>query len=341
MRLYDYVDLFELNKLIDCGYINIQKHPEAPLYIYNYSKTCQIDKAWNPITEKCRGLIVDIHGEIIAKPFPKFYNFEEFEDPSVVPNLPFEVYEKLDGSLGILYWVDNQPFISTRGSFTSDQAIHATHILHTKYKDTWKSLDKSKTYLFEIIYPEDLHVVTYKDIDDIFLLAVMDTETGRDEDIYNYSNLFPVTKKYDCDDWRNVRDLFSGDNREGFVVKFSNGFRMKLKYQEYMRLHFLKAGFTENRIFEYISNGEEHLIDEVMTMFDEEHKIYYQAIIDKFFKMYSEVLDQCKIDYRDDFETQKDAALYFNTCKYPAVLFAMRLGRDITPIIWKIVDKNR
>jgi RNA ligase len=341
MKLFEYVNEKELREMMDAGYINMQMHPSAPLYIYNYSKMCQIDKMWNDTTEKCRGLIVDSNDNIVSRPFPKFYNFEEFGDPSIVPNLPFEVYEKLDGTLGIMYWIDNQPLISTRGSFTSDQAIHATHILHTKYKDTWKSLDKSKTYLFEIIYPEDLHVVTYKGIDDIFLLAVIDTEAGSDEDIYNYSNLFQVTKKYDCDDWRNVRNLFSGNNREGFVVKFSNGFRMKLKYQEYMRLHFLKAGFTENRIFEYISNGEEHLIDEAMTMFDEEHKMYYQAIIDKFFKMYSEILDQCKIDYRVDFETQKDAALYFNTCKYPAVLFAMRSGRDTTPIIWKIVDKNR
>lgn len=341
MKLFEYVNEKELREMMDAGYINMQMHPSAPLYIYNYSKMCQIDKMWNDTTEKCRGLIVDSNDNIVARPFPKFYNYEEYEDPSVIPDLPFDIYEKLDGSLGILYWVDNTPYIATRGSFTSDQAIHATEILHSKLRHAWSRLDKRKTYLFEIIYPEDLHVITYKDVDNIFLLAVIDIETGEEETPYNYKGVFSVAEHYSCWDWRKVRDYFDGTNREGFVVRFSNGFRIKLKYQEYMKLHFLKAGFTENKIFEYISNNETHYIDEAMSMFDEEHQMYYQSIIDKFYKAFNSITHICELEYRDDFETQKDAALYFNTCTYPSVLFAMRAGKDIRPIVWKIVDKNR
>lgn len=341
MKLFEYVNEKELREMMDAGYINMQMHPSAPLYIYNYSKMCQIDKMWNDTTEKCRGLIVDSNDNIVSRPFPKFYNYEEYEDPSVIPDLPFDIYEKLDGSLGILYWIDNIPYIATRGSFVSNQAIHATELLHSKLRHAWGRLDKRKTYLFEIIYPEDLHVITYKGVDNIFLLAVIDIETGEDEDLNNYKGLFSVTEHYTCHDWRKVRDYFDGTNREGFVVRFSNGFRIKLKYQEYVRLHFLKAGFTENKIFEYISTGETHLIDEVMSMFDEEHQMYYQDIINKFYKAFNSITHICKLEYRDDFETQKDAALYFNTCTYPAVLFAMRSGRNIEPIIWKIVNKNR
>lgn len=341
MKLFDYINEKELREMMNAGYINMQMHPSAPLYIYNYSKMCRIDKMWNDTTEKCRGLIVDSEDNIVARPFPKFYNYEEYEDPSIIPDLPFDIYEKLDGSLGILYWVDNTPYISTRGSFVSDQAIHATELLHNKLRYVWNKLDKRKTYLFEIIYPGDLHVVTYKDVDNIFLLAVIDIETGKEEDINNYKGLFSVTEHYECRDWREIRNLIKGDNREGFVVRFSNGFRIKLKYQEYMRLHFLKAGFTENRIFEYISNGETNYIDEVMNMLDEEHQMYYKGVIDGFYDMYNHIVNICNSEYRDDFETQKDAALYFNTCTYPAVLFAMRSGRNIQPIIWKIVDKNR
>ena len=341
MKLFEYINEKELREMMDAGYINMQMHPSAPLYIYNYSKMCQIDKMWNDTTEKCRGLIVDSNDNIISRPFRKFYNYEEYEDPSVIPDLPFDIYEKLDGSLGILYWIDNTPYIATRGSFVSDQAMHATEILHKKFRNVWSRLDRSKTYLFEIIYPEDLHVITYKGIDNIFLLAVIDIETGKEEDINNYKSIFSVTKHYTCSDWREIRNLINGDNREGFVVRFSNGFRIKLKYQEYMKLHFLKAGFNENKIFEYISNDETHYIDEVMSMLDEEHQMYYQSIIDKFYKAFNSIYHICELEYRDDFETQKDAALYFNTCTYPAVLFAMRSGKDIRPIIWKIVDKNR
>lgn len=55
-------------------------------------------------------------------------------------------------SLGILFNYNNEWIISTRGSFESEQAIHATEILNTKYKDVIPNLNKELTYLFEIIY---------------------------------------------------------------------------------------------------------------------------------------------------------------------------------------------
>lgn len=341
MKLFEYVNEKELREMMDAGYINMQMHPSAPLYIYNYSKTCQFEKMWNDTTEKCRGLIVDSNDNIVARPFPKFYNYEEYEDPSVIPDLPFDVFEKLDGSLGILYWINDIPYIATRGSFISDQALHATNLLHSKYRHGWDRLDRDKTYLFEIIYPDDLHVITYKDVDNIFLLAVIDIDTGVEETPYNYKGVFSVAEHYSCRDWREIRNLINGDNREGFVVRFSNGFRIKLKYQEYMKLHFLKAGFTENKIFEYISKDETDYIDKVMDMFDEEHRLYYQKIIDGFYNEFNSIIKICKKEYRDNFETQKEAALYFNTCTYPAVLFAMRKSKDIRSIVWKIVDKMK
>jgi RNA ligase len=41
----------------------------------------------------------------------------------------------MDGSLGILYWIKDKPFVATRGSFESDQAVKATKILHERYQD--------------------------------------------------------------------------------------------------------------------------------------------------------------------------------------------------------------
>jgi RNA ligase len=232
MKLKEYLDIDHLHEMIEAKMVVLNYHPNGYLRILNYSKECQGERVWNDTTEKCRGLIVDSNDNIVARPFPKFYNYEEYEDPSVIPDLPFDIYEKLDGSLGILYWIGGIPYIATRGSFTSDQAIHATEILHSKLKHAWSKLDKRKTYLFEIIYPEDLHVITYKDVDNIFLLAVIDTDTGVEETPYNYKGVFSVAEHYGCRDWREIRNLINGDNREGFVVRFSNGFRIKLKYQE-------------------------------------------------------------------------------------------------------------
>ena len=203
-------DIVLIEKMIDDGCISRQKHPLASLYILNYTKKANFNKVWNRATKMCRGLIVDEDWNVVARPFEKFFNYEEIagsEELKKVENEPFEIYEKLDGSLGILYWIGNILSIATRGSFVSDQANHATKVLWDKYSNVVSDLDKSKTYLFEIIYPEDKKVVNYGDLDDIVLLAVIDTETGEEQDIADYSRKFRCVARYNGADWRTIRNI--------------------------------------------------------------------------------------------------------------------------------------
>jgi RNA ligase len=174
----------ELNQLIADDYINVNKHPTADLYIYNYSQKAQYDRVWNETTLACRGLILDGNYQVIARPFQKFFNLGEFEN-QVVPNDFFEVFEKMDGSLGILYWIENKPHIATRGSFVSEQSKVATEMLYTQYAEVIPLLDKSKTYLFEIIYPENRIVLDYGNERKLVLLAIVDTETGIENELDN------------------------------------------------------------------------------------------------------------------------------------------------------------
>ena len=340
MKIYDLIDKDILNDMINKEYVNVTKHPQFPLYIYNYSKKCQFKHAWNEVTETCRGLIVDEDLNIIARPFKKFYNYEELLQMNIqIPDEEFEVYEKLDGSLGILYFWEDKAYIATRGSFTSSIALHATNILNEKYDVSL--LDKSKTYLFEIIYPEDLHIVTYKNIDDIFLLAVIDNETGIDYDISKWNSIFKCTTKYDgFNDYTKVRDAFSGKNREGFVIKFKSGFRMKLKFAEYWELHFLKSGFTEKQILQYLIDDDKESMQKALDMFDEEHQIFYNNIIKKFKETYNYILNTAKTQYKE-FDTDKEAALYFKTCDYPQIMFCIRNGKNVREAIWNLVKRNR
>lgn len=350
MKLFDYIDKNEFEACVKVGYINVNYHPtEEGLRIICYTQTCNSDKYWNDTTIKCRGLIVDKDDNIIARPFQKFFNYEEHITCENLPGADYidnmasdwgwEIHEKLDGSLGILYWIGDTPYIATKGSFTSEQALHATQLLHTKYRHTWDQLLRAKTYLFEIIYPEDLHVVTYKDIDDIFLLAVISTENFFEYPIEAFKDMFPVAKKYYCDNWKEARNIFDGTNREGFVVKFGP-LRVKMKYEEYWRLHYLKAGLSEKMIRKCLVDGDMSPVNEAFTMFDEEHIIYYQRIISKYMDKFSEIIDKCIDEYRDDFETQKDAAAYFFTCQYPHILLRMHKGQPYGQITWKYVMRE-
>lgn len=335
-----HIDL--VKEMIDLGYINVRKHPEFDLYIYNYSKKTEFEHKWNNATEMCRGLICDKDMNVVARPFTKFYLYEEIVDKSIIPNLPFEMYEKLDGSLGIMYFHDGKPYISTRGSFESEQAKHATNLLYTKYKDKLHLLDQTKTYLFEIIYKDNdtQLVVDYGDTDDIFLIGVIETEAGIESDIYDYRHIFKTTTKYEhVKDYINYRDKSDGKNREGFVIKFANGFRMKLKFAEYFELHSLMSHLTPKVIVDSFIRNEFELLEKRVNSLSEESQIYFTNLVNSLKKKYKKIELSCKLVYLE-LNTDAETANYFLSCDYPSVLFAMKNKKNYSKLIWRIINKQ-
>jgi RNA ligase len=253
------IDLAELQKRVDMKLISKQKHNDADMFIYNYTPACQFNRAWDDYTMMARGLILNEAGDVIARPFPKFFNYEQhLQDPrlGVLPlHERMVVSEKMDGSLGIAYQDKHGIWnIATRGSFTSDQAKHATKLMH-EYAGGF-TLIPNYTYLFEIIYPDNRIVVDYGDKDELVLLAVIDTATGKDVDnIAELAIQFPwnAAKTYDATDITELKKL-ERDNAEGFVVKFvPSGVRTKIKFDEYMRLHRILTQITARDIWEYLA----------------------------------------------------------------------------------------
>lgn len=325
-----------LKQLIDTGYISVQKHPVADLYIYNYTHKCQFDKVWNELTMMCRGLIVDGSGKIVARPFKKFFNLEELEQ---IPDIEFQVHEKHDGSLGILYWRGDTACIATRGSFTSDQAVMATGMLNTTYKDMISSFDKSKTYLFEIIYPANRIVVDYGKDEKLILIAVIDTETGLDDNEAYHASPFERAKSYKFglsafDELKQDRE-----NAEGFVIQFKDGMRCKLKHTEYVRLHRLLTGVNERRIWDILRtdgpDGVKVFLDRVPDEFYE----WVRSVMSKLLGEYVDierVADQ-KLWYCQKLPTRKEQALWLSgeDPNISSVVFAILDEKPYKHIIWK------
>ncbi len=322
-----------LKHYLDEKLVTEQKHPNADLFIYNYSQKVQYDKLWNEVTMQTRGLILDSEMNIIAKPFRKFFNLEELQ-PQEIPHLSFDVFEKLDGSLGILYWLNDTPYIATRGSFESEQAKHATAILHSKYQHTFDKLDRNKTYLFEIIYPENRIVVDYGALDDLILITIICHTTG-DESIDDIG--FPIVKRYDgINDLKGLKSL-EENNKEGFVVRFKNGFRMKIKFEEYVKLHRIITGVSNIIIWEYLSEGKP--FDEFLEKVPDEFYNWVKKTQKELLMQFDKILNECKSVFTE-LETRKETALYFQTQKYPSVLFSMLDGKTPDRVIWKMIRPN-
>lgn len=342
-------DLFSLDDFraqIDAGYVNVQSHPTLPLSIANYSHKCQYDHAWNDVTRQCRGLIFDTQTHrIVARPFPKFFNLGELDD-SAIPSCPFRVLEKLDGSLGILY-PDNYPqtdsyAIATRGSFISDQAIHATAILKSRYMSTFTP-NPNLTYLFEIVYPANRIVVDYGSRDTIILLEVLDTDTHTlqflsdslwtGEKVRDYTLSLPTL--------RHVLAAPQESNAEGYVLRFDNGMRVKVKHDEYVRLHRILTGTTARTVWEYVSTGQS--IGELVSHVPDEFYAWIENKVNALTTAYRAIEDECRVEYeravveenRDTDNPRRGFARAVAGFRYRAVLFLMLDGHDYSSYIWK------
>lgn len=322
--------------MIDEGYVNENKHKKENIFVYNYTKKAQYDSVWNEVTISHRGLIADEKGNVLARPFSKFFNLEELEGKEIsLPKESFEVYEKMDGSLGILYWIEDKPFIATRGSFDSEQAIHGTEILHKKYSHIFSKLDRTKTYLFEIIYPGNRIVIDYGKYDDLVLLSIRETETGKDLPLKDIG--FPLVKRYDGEkDFSKLKKL-NKDNEEGFVIIFKSGLRVKIKFEEYVRLHRILTNVSNKSIWELLSKGEglNELIEKVPDEFFDWVIKTKNELVESFDKIES----QCKKEFKleKEFESRKEFAEYTKKQKYPVILFKINDGKSYSEYLWKLI----
>lgn len=278
----------------------------------------------------CRGLIVADDGHIVARPFPKFFNIEQLKGN--LPNGPFEVYEKLDGSLGVLYFIGERPFIATRGSFTSEQSEFANDILDRKYKKV--EFRHDLTYLFEIIHPLNRIVVDYGEMEDLILLAIIETSTGKELPLEDIG--FPIAKRYEGIKGFDELSALEEPNKEGFVLRFTeSGERVKMKFAEYKRLHSLLTGLSARHIWEALQTPDG--LKEIVERVPDEFYNWVRSTENDLRSRYKTIEDLCWLQFAD-FGNRKATAQYFTSaCEYPAILFNMLDKKDYSKLIWKMI----
>ena len=383
--------LATLEKYYKDGLLHKQTHPTLDLTIWNYSPRVQYERLWDDITIQCRGLVTNTKGEIVARPFKKFFNYEEHK-PEDLPNENFEVYEKMDGSLGILFYYEeeltderryniwfnnnyetgmerffdpnNLPdfdntyydptpktkgvwVLATRGSFTSPQAIKGRELLE---KYDYNRLAKDYTYLFEIIYPENRIVCNY-DFEDLILLGMIHTKTGDEVNIHNDNNedirLKNLIKNLNINvvtlykTWGEGYDLLKeeiSNDKEGYVIRFKNGFRMKIKGDEYIRLHRILTNISNRDIWEYLKDNKpfDELLEKVPDEFNNWVKETARDLTVRF--------ENIEKDYREIFEnlngrnlSRKDFALRAKQYRHSNILFNMLDSINPKQTIWKLL----
>lgn len=325
-------DLFGYINEINGGYINARYHPQNNnIVILNYTEQATFERRWNKYTMSARGLILDLtdvknNGKIkvLAKPFEKFFNYgENLEyEKDINFNKIESVMEKMDGSLGISYIIDGKINFATRGSFESEQAIKATEIWHRKYKEANERYHKlftgknKPTLLVEIIYPSNRVVVDYNGKEQLVLLGVIDE--GMD---YHYKGVkdigdmlqLPVAKQYEysLEEMMDLKRKIPA-NEEGWIIRFNDNKRLKIKGDEYLNVHRAMYGLSDKaKVGTWADGNMEELIKTVPEEFrkeiedlrdklDERAEIEYRTLIE----VYASIIELHK--------ERKDFAIFVN-----------------------------
>lgn len=336
-------------EMIAEGYIRVQHHPTRDLHIYNYSEKTAFERCWNEYTKMCRGLVLDGKGNVVARPFGKFFNLEEH-----VGDLPTEspvVREKYDGSLGIIFVHEGELYCCTRGSFESVQA-KACKALLTKYPGALAQFYKwpEYTHLVEVICPESRVVVKY-DEDKLVYLGTRHTKTGSTDLCFFEDSVefdMPEAESLPFKLGQDPKSLYtqSDKNREGFVLYYPRAdLFLKLKFEEYKRLHKLITGMNVRTIWEYLSEGRP--VTDILKQVPDE---FYAWVKDEAWKLNvakGSVMGNAKLAFDriikdlDKFdgtrEHRKLFALKAVQHKNPQLLFQLYDKNDITKSCWDLV----
>lgn len=341
------------------------------LTLFKYKQSTHIDGTWNDVNRMARGIIFDVDGTIVARPFPKFFNLHE--RPETEPkNLPWkegvEVYEKLDGSCGAGYFGTvgpgtDEPLpvltrstyltryptwrLATPGSMSSDQAIEGTRMLNEwaetepneygmrplKCRYKLEHLPTDCTPVFEIVYPDNQIVVNYHGETFLALLAIfehngIEWHPRRVDQIAELCG-FRRPKRYDI-------DLESGDipfeeNTEGYVARFGDGTRVKVKSPTYLRLHRLLDNLSPKGVIDLIRGREygvtvKQLPKELVLRFDDV-RAHVQGL-------HSQILTDAGERYRNLLEAVGDNA----SRKTQAAWVMGNVPNDLTGLIFGLLD---
>lgn len=344
----DIVDLAEMEREIAAGYINRRFHPEFPeLATVGYSDSCQFDRHWSETCKALRGVIYDTRtGEVLARPFHKFFNHsdesqvEEFSPDTFIMG----AWDKADGSLGIQYVrPDGKVAIATRGSFESDQAIHATELINSPRYNKFRlshAENTGFTFLWEIVYPTNRIVLNYGERDELIFIGTIWNEDGAflppgpDPDV-------PVVQNMEAYTLGQVLEIPPRENAEGVVVWLDSLTAIKIKQADYVALHRIVSSLNLKEVWRQLSAGTFREFAEALP--DEFHQWARDTsavLMDQYRAVENQVLvawDEVAWAYAEDNRRvfAEEAKKHGPLARY---LFLMYDEKDIESAIWKTLE---
>jgi len=231
---------------------------------YILCKYDNIISDWIALTKQTRGIVLDSLDDwkVVNFPFTKFFNLHE-KDAATINWQSATFQEKLDGSIIFLWWGDrlDKWMISTSGTCNAFNAKTTfgksfgeivEDVLKRDFSSPelfYKLLNKDWCYIFELESCYNQIIVDQTDNEGkLTLLGARSLETFQEIDLnsINFDFIKPIElvkrhnlNKYTVKAFVNSR---SPKEAEGLVVCDKNFNRIKIKSDEYLRIHRIQGG---------------------------------------------------------------------------------------------------
>lgn len=274
------------------------------------------------VRRECRGIKFDpVTGDIIGRPYHKFKNHEEDEEYSNIDfSQPHDILEKLDGSM--VHTRDGRNLYTRKGD--SDVATASRRAFTENHQALVDTGEGQKTFIFEFTSPFNQIVVRYEE-ENLILTGVRDNLSGEYMTLSEMTQLgerfgVPVVGVYA--DNLDLGEIHADMVSEGVVVRFDDGRMVKVKADEYCRVHGTIDSFARpNRVIEaMLMNTLDDAIP-TLTPIVRENVLEYVAYVNE---RLSAVDALCRAAYAEVVDMDKKArAEHLKNHRYKHLVFSM------------------
>ena len=239
----------------------------------------------------------------------KFFNLNQVPESqySLVADLGIRsIYNKEDGSVASFIRLPNGSVLGkSKMSFESDQAAGMNRLYKSnadlkRFVD-W-SLEKDYVAVFEYVAPNYRIVLRYLD-EELILLRLRDNKTGEYLDLSKFSKEIGSLKVAPSDvaSLDELVDLSqSVEDKEGWIIEFSNGLFIKVKTAWYCERHGLLTNdlYREHVLVRYVLDEK---IDDVLGQVPEE-EVEAHARIEKIIAVVKHTVSEKVKDINNSYE---------------------------------------
>lgn len=281
------------------------------------------------IVREARGLILeDKTWNVVCYPFKKFFNYgEAYADE--IDWKSAKVTSKEDGSLIKIYFYNGEWKVGTNSTIDAEDAeLNSPYyknfrelfdVAADNCKFDFDRLDPNYTYLMELCSCHNIIVVPYNE-PKLFHIGTRNNITCEEEEVdigIEKPKQYMLSSLDDCIAMAATFDF----TREGFVVVDKNYHRIKVKSEDYVRVHRLanNGSITLERAIDLIRMNE---LEEFLV-YCPQYTDFINDVRHRFNKFHSDICFNVNMALIEkmDCETRKDFAIVAKTFKYPMVWF--------------------